>query len=200
MYALIRTIHLYSGLVLAVGMFMYAFTGLVMTNQSWFSGGKDETTTHELRSEVALRMAPGMSKEQAGAWRQELAEELELWGRPGNHHVNDEGEWVFEYGRPGTNEKLTVRPGKPEVTVTLKTAGFAGTMNRLHHFHGYSGGGRFFFWGLFVDLASLAMILFPLTGILLWYRLKKDRRLGWAILGGSSAYVVGSMLYLVLGR
>lgn len=199
MYALIRTIHLFTGLILAMGLFMYAFTGLVMTNQDWFPDSK-ETTTHELRSEVAARMAPGLSKQQAEPWQQQLAAELDLWGRPGKRWHNDDGEWTFEYGRPGTNEKLKVRPGDANVTVTLETAGFTGTMNRLHHLHGYAGGGRFFLWGLLVDLASLALILFPVTGILLWYKLKKDRRLGWVILGGSSAYVVASMLHLILGR
>ena len=69
-------------------------------------------------------------------------------------------------------------------------------MNRLHHFHGYGDSGRFWLWGLFVDIA--AVIFFAASGIYLWYVLKKDRRLGWIILGYSTAYALGSILFLIL--
>ena len=200
MYRLVRTVHLYSGLVLAAGLFMYAFTGFVMSHQSWFPGGKSHKTTQDLTSVTALTMAPGLSPEQAATWQERLGDELGLHGRPGNRQRDEDGSWIFEFNGPGTNEKLRLRPGHREVTLTVEAAGFAGIMNRLHHFHGYDGGGRFFVWGLFVDLASLAMILFPLTGIYLWFTLKQDRRLGWIILGASTLYGVGSILYLVLGR
>jgi len=41
------------------------------------------------------------------------------------------------------------------------------------------------------------MIFFAASGIYLWYVLKKDRRLGWIILGGSTAYALGSILFLL---
>jgi hypothetical protein len=203
MYLLIRKIHLFSGLVLAAGLFMYGFTGFVISHQDWFPGAESEKSTREVSSEVALSMPlDGLPKGPAH-WQQQLAAELALRGRPGKHHRSEDGGnviWHFEYARPGTVEKLDVRPGNDRVKLTLEAAGFAGTMNRLHHFHGYAGGPRFFVWGLFVDLASLAMILFPLSGIYLWYKIKKDHRLGWAVLGGSMAYGIGSIAFLVLGR
>ena len=199
MYILIRTVHLFSGLILAAGLFMYGFTGFVISHQDWFPGGKSDKTTHKLSSEVAARMPAELSSEQGKDWQRQLAGELALRGRPGNRWADD-GTWIFEYGRPGTNEKLRVRPGSAAVTLTVQSAGFAGIMNRLHHFHGYGGAPRYFLWGLFVDLASLAMIFFPLTGIYLWYQLKKDHRLGWLILGASTAYGAGSVLYMIFGR
>jgi hypothetical protein len=42
------------------------------------------------------------------------------------------------------------------------------------------------------------MIVFPLSGIYMWFVLKKDRRLGWFVLGGSTAYVVGSIAFLLM--
>ncbi|MFP6589071.1 MAG: PepSY-associated TM helix domain-containing protein [Candidatus Latescibacterota bacterium] len=201
MYVLVRTVHLFSGLVLAGGLFMYAATGFIMAHQDWFPGGESEKTTEQLTSEIAVRMGGGeLPQEQADHWQRQLTGELGLHGRPGNRWRSDDGSWTFEYSRPGTNEKLRVRPGDRSVTLTVEAAGFAGIMNRLHHLRGYAGGPRFFLWGLFVDLTSLAMIFFPLTGIYLWYTLKKDHRLGWIVLGSSTAYGVGSILYLVLGR
>ena len=201
MYLLVRTVHLFSGLVLAGGLLMYAATGFVMAHQDWFPGGESEKTTERLTSEVAVRMGEGeLGQEQAAHWQRQLAGELGLHGRPGNRWRSDDGSWTFEYSRPGTNEKLRVSPGDRSITLIVEAAGFAGIMNRLHHLRGYAGGPRFVLWGLFVDLASLAMIFFPLTGIYLWYTLKKDHRFGWLVLGSSTAYGVGSILYLVLGR
>ncbi|MDA0334523.1 MAG: PepSY-associated TM helix domain-containing protein [bacterium] len=199
MYILIRIVHLCTGLILAAGLLMYGVSGLVMTNGDWFPRGKSETTTRELSSVVAARMAPEMTPDEAGTWQPQLADELGLRGRPGKMQQKDNGDWTFDWSRPGTNDQLLVHPGDAAVTLTTATANATGTLNRLHHFHGYAGGPRYFVWGLFVDLASLAMILFPLTGICLWYRLKKDHRAGWLVLGGSTAYGVGSLLYLISG-
>ena len=53
------------------------------------------------------------------------------------------------------------------------------TLVGFHRLHGYGGGWLYDIWVVFYDLASLALILFTLTGIYLWYRLTKHRLLGW---------------------
>ena len=69
MYVLVRTVHLFSGLVLAGGLFMYAATGFIMAHQDWFPGGESEKTTEQLTSEVAVRMGGGeLPQEQADHW------------------------------------------------------------------------------------------------------------------------------------
>jgi len=96
MYLLIRTVHLFSGLVLAGGLLMYAVTGFVMAHQDWFPGGESEKTTHQLTSEVAVRMGEGeLGQEQAAHWQRQLAGELGLHGRPGNRWRSDDGAWTF---------------------------------------------------------------------------------------------------------
>ena len=71
-------------------------------------------------------------------------------------------------------------------------------MNQLHQLHGNEGWSRFWLWGLIVDVVSVSMILFALSGVYMWYVLKKDRRLGWIVLGARTLYVVGLVIFLVL--
>ena len=76
MYVLVRTVHLFSGLVLAGGLFMYAATGFIMAHQDWFPGGESEKTTEQLTSEVAVRMGGGeLPQEQADHWQRHLTGE-----------------------------------------------------------------------------------------------------------------------------
>lgn len=199
MYGLVRTVHLYAGLVLAAGLLMYGVTGFVIAHGDWFPGGEPVLTERRLTSDVAVRMNDEHDAESAIPWQLAAADELGLRGRPGKRQPHDDGSWTFEYGRPGTVERLRLHPGSAEVALVEESTNLARLLNRLHHFHGYAGGGRFFLWGLFVDLASLAMILFPLTGIYLWWTLKRDHRLGALILGGSTAYTVGSLCWLLWG-
>ncbi len=200
MYSIIRTIHLFTGLGLAALIFMYAFSGFVILHQDWFPGAQSEKTTTHPTSSVALETTSPVTQDNADAWGRELADELNLRGRLDKQRRTDEGSWVFDFGRPGTYETLTATPGMGETTLTIEEGGFARIMNRLHHFHGFAGGLRFFLWGLFVDLVGLAMIVFPLSGIYMWWVLKKDRRLGWFVLGGSTAYVIGSITFLLILR
>ena len=198
MYRLIRTIHLFTGLGLAALIFMYAFSGFVILHHDWFPGSDSEKTTSVVTSVVAGQTTTPVTQDNADVWARELARELGLHGRLSKRHRSEDGLWTFDFGRPGSYEKLNVRPGDEQVTLTVEAGGFARILDRLHPFHGFSGGLRFLMWGILVDLASLAMIMFPLSGIYMWYVLKKDRRLGWLVLGGSTAYVVGSITFLLM--
>ena len=197
MYRLIRTIHLYAGLVLCLATAMYAFSGFVILHGDWFED-------REAERKIAIKgygQAPpeeGYTKEQAVALAAELVELHGLRGRPKTPQQWKDGTWFFAYQRPGVVEEMKILR-QHRVEILIKEAGFAGFMNRLHHFHGYGGGRRFWLWGLLVDVTSAAMILFAASGVYMWYVLKKDRRLGWVILGGSTAYALGSILFLVYG-
>ncbi|MGY8827785.1 MAG: PepSY-associated TM helix domain-containing protein [Candidatus Latescibacterota bacterium] len=195
MYRLIRTIHLYTGLALFFAIALYALSGFVILHGDWFPQGEDKREI-TLSGYGDAHPADGYSAEQAQTIADALAHEHSLRGRPDKAQHWDNGTWFFSYQRPGTVEEIRIKTDHT-THIIIKKAAFAGFMNRLHHFHGYGDDGRFWLWGLFVDIASAAMIFFAASGIYLWYVLKKDRRLGWIILGGSTAYALGSILFLL---
>jgi hypothetical protein len=48
-----------------------------------------------------------------------------------------------------------------------------------------------------IDLLSLALLGFVLSGVWLWWISKRDHRLGFLLLGGSSLYTFGSIAWLL---
>ena len=55
-------------------------------------------------------------------------------------------------------------------------------------------------WGLGVDLLGVGFVGFAVTGPLLFWSLKRDRRLGLAVLAASSLYMLASLAWLELAR
>ena len=47
---------------------------------------------------------------------------------------------------------------------------------------------------------NVALLLFALTGVLLFLELKRDRRLGWLALGAGTLYTLASFVYLAVSR
>ena len=73
-------------------------------------------------------------------------------------------------------------------------------LNRMHHLHGFDGGGIYQIWGAMFDLVCAAMILFSISGVYLWYKHTKRRALGWSVLALGISYTVATAIYCVCRR
>jgi hypothetical protein len=71
---------------------------------------------------------------------------------------------------------------------------------RLHHLSGFEGGKIYEIWGVMLDLVCVAMIVFALSGIYLWYKLTKRHLLGWLVLSASVCYTAATAIYCVCAR
>lgn len=72
----------------------------------------------------------------------------------------------------------------------------------LHTQHVYPGAvSSRWLWAMVVDLMGTAMILWALTGLIMWWQLKRLRRIGGAVLvvGGSSIIALAISLFAALG-
>jgi len=197
-YRLLRTIHLCCALALGA---LYALTGFLMVNRSWFPDASDETireVTLEKAHVATLRTRPSRQELEDLAIR--IHEHLVLRGRPGRElpERGVGGTWIFRFERPGTLERVAVRPGRTEAVLTIRRHGLVTTLAGFHHVSGFGGGARYSLWAFCVDAVGLAILLFAASGICLWYRLERDHRLGWLALGSGAGYVVGLLLFLLL--
>ena len=190
MYDVFRKIHLYSGLTLLAFVVMYFVTGYVLIHGDYFPRGEPAVTTRE----EALSSAPGASPEEFSAL---LQRQFDLPGKRQPPQRKKDGSWRFEYFRPGLLHEATVGPAGDRVTIKRSDFGAAQTLVGFHRLHGYGGGWVYDLWMVVFDLASFSMILFAVTGIYLWYKLTKRHALGWAMLGTSFAFAIGTVLYLV---
>ena len=74
-----------------------------------------------------------------------------------------------------------------------------GLLNALHHVAGFSRGDALEkTWAAFAGLISVGLILLALTGIYLWSKLYKERRVGVILLAVSLCYSLALAIYLRL--
>jgi|GEM_PF-660638 hypothetical protein len=202
MYTLIRKIHLYTALALTLFVVMYALTGFVIYRPSWFPNNRVETTRSESLEwerpdfgqgdrEIFKVMVP-----QAEAFR----EAFHISARYGFTRTEKDGGYTLVYRKPGVEERITAYADRDSIAVLTIQNGGAWTWNRMHQMHLFKGGPLYFLWGVLLDIVSISLILFALTGVWMWYTLKaKQRRLGWILLAGSTTYTVGSLIFLLVG-
>ena len=190
MYDLVRKIHLYAGFTLLAFVVMYFVSGYVLIHSDFFPRGAPTVTTRE----QTLPTAPGATPEEYSAL---LQRQLGLPGKRQPPQRKKDGSWRFEYFRPGVTHEALVTPAGDRVLITSSHYGAAQTLVGFHRLHGYGGGWLYDLWMIMYDLASLSMILFAATGVYLWYKLTRRRALGWALLGASFAFAVGTILYFV---
>lgn len=198
-YTLLRRLHLYSALFLGMFLLMYAFTGFVIF-AGWFPDNEEVTTVTGTGDFTPPENADWEATKNAGAKvAPEYRRRYAITGRYETFTRHDDGRFDLVFRRPGDETRVRFFPNSDSLTVIQRKYGFAYLMNRLHSFRWYEGGILFQLWALLLDLAAVAMILFALSGILLWYTLKaRNRRLGWFILCSGGAYTVGSIVYLMV--
>jgi len=198
-YTLIRKIHLYSALFLGTFLLMYAGSAFVIFLPDWFPDNP-VTTVVEGEGPFAVPESTnwGVNKEAGGKVEAQYRRQYRIRGRYETFTRHDDGRFDLIYRRPGAEIRLRFFPDSDSLNVITKEYGFAHLMNRLHNFRWYEGGLPYQIWALFLDLAALAMILFAISGILLWHTLKaRNRTMGWIVLGSGAAYTLGSIIFLM---
>jgi uncharacterized protein len=197
MYTLIRKIHLYTGVILLVFVIMYFFTGIVMQHGEWFGKVDQKDRSIKTVEEHTLNYTGDRSPEVMQAY---LQEQFNLRGKPNPPKVEADGSTRYAFLRPGFNANALVNAAGDHVTVTRVEHRFHNLMHGLHRTVGYNGGWLYWIWALMMDLTSIAMILFAITGIYMWYKLTRGNWLGWACLIVSFGYALSVILYLGLAK
>lgn len=191
LHPLIREIHLLSGLFLAGVILFYTISGAMIAYAPWLPGAGVTTTTERVPLPVGASESPE-------ALRTFVEQALEPRGRVVGPERTPAGGLLLRYTRPGGSMEVTTTPGQSELVVVTTRHGVIRTLRGLHVLTGYAGGGAFVAWSLLLDFTAIAVIGFALSGIYLWYKLSRRRRLGWLMLGGSWLYTLGLIAYLLL--
>lgn len=194
MYSRLRQIHLYSSFILMAFVVMYFVTGYVLTRGNLF-GKASETTSTRTAAVDASKLSASPNEP---AFSAALQTQLAIHGQrsEGKHLKN--GSWQFKYFRPGVLTEVNLAADLKSASVKEQRLGWQRIMIGFHRLHGYGGGTLYNLWAFFYDLASAAMIVFAITGVLLWYRMVKNHKPGFILLAGSLAFTVATIAYLKL--
>ena len=192
MYQIIRRIHLYTAFFLLSLVLMYFVTGYLMIHEGLLANRDPEKKTRAAHLKYKGEKTPE-------AYAGYLEENFGLEGKRQPPQKQEDGSWRFEYFRPGTSYVAVISAAGDSVRITETTEHLRRTLIGFHRLHGYGGGFLYDIWAVLYDLASIALILFTLSGIYLWYKLTQHHLLGWLLLVLSlclTGFTIGYLLTL----
>lgn len=180
-------------MVFGISTLLFNHPGLI----DWKGGTEKESRVVE---SVTVPEAEGLELGRAIAGQLGLSGEIDwVAAQPKENRA------VLMLSRPGwyVEVKIDTLEGRAEVSESRK-----GFLDRLLYLHKRPGPhvanlrGNWWFvkaWAVVADSSVVAMLLLPVTGLILWVRIKRERRFGVAMLiaGASSAAFV---LFNVVGR
>ena len=193
MYHFILRIHLFTAFVLLVFVIMYFATGYMMIHDHWFGKAKPSTA---VRTE-SIDPPAGATDETVSRY---LQDRFDLRGKRNPVTRKSDGSRQFNFFRPGTTFETVVSPDGRSVTITQKEFGGVALASSLHRLRGYGGGGIYELWVVLYDLASVSLIVFALSGILLWYQSTTRHLAGWICLGLGVGFTTAMILQLLLRK
>lgn len=173
----LRRIHFISSVFIVCFALLFLFTGFVMTQGKLFPQGDPvkhrETHSLSVLTDTANHLA----------LLQEIKTTYGLEGRVGKFERNHKNEITSLYARPGLQSRIRVSNNCDSIYIErISQQTFGRVAARLHHIHGFHGGGLYVIWGLMFDLTAASFLLFSITGILIWIKLRKTLRFGWFII------------------
>jgi len=194
-HQLIRRLHLVSAFVLLAFVVMYFVTGFVLTHGGLLGEATEQVVRRTEPFPEGLSRRPGDA-----AFASSLGTTLGLRGKPSKVEHRKDGTWRVSYFHPGHLTEVTLPADRGPMTVVEKRFGWQRVLIGLHRLHGYGGAAVYDVWALMLDLASASMILFAITGVLLWHRLSGDHRPGWIVLAAGFLLTASTVTYLILRR
>lgn len=188
-YFIIKKIHLYASLSTVALLLMYIVTSYMMIYHDYFKV-ENKKITH------SVEVTPKEISE--NNWSLFLKNHS-IKGRFRREWVKDSGDMVKEYENVGNYYKITVFKNKNEVEIVSTQLNLSGKINGLHRMRGYGGPMQYNIYAVMLDLIGIALILFAITGVILWLKLLKHNKLAWTMFILGFIYVSAIVSYLVLG-
>jgi hypothetical protein len=184
-----RRVHLYLGLSLMPWLLMYGASSFIVIHQSWFRTDKQPAREPLFERDYNR---PLNANEDLRTTAQAILKDCNLEGafwadkpNPDTLHIDRFSFW-----------------GSTSLTYSIKTQKLKADHQRMRlnqaiirmHFRGGYLQPTFWdkFWGLLVDLACAAIILWVVSGLIMWWRLRPFR------LWGGLAVGAGALSFLVL--
>jgi hypothetical protein len=171
-YLVIKQIHLYASLLTVAFLIMYIATSYMMIYHDWFQVEKlNESTTSMLVTPEEI------NDEHWDAF----VKKHQIGGRLIRENFNDSGDLIRTYSSADGNSKITIFKDKNEVEIQTTKLNLSGRIIGLHRMRGYGGSFVYNFYAVMLDIVGISLILFAITGVILWLKLLKFNKLAWGI-------------------
>jgi len=188
-YYIFRKTHLYASLSIVVLLLMYVVSSYLMIHYEWFQ-------TYDQQEEILeIEVEPGEIS--VDNWDQFLAKN-HVSGRLTKENINSSGDVVREYSNASAHYKVTVIEDQDLVEIKARKMNTAGTIVGFHRIRGFGGPLQYNLYAIMLDLVGISLILFAITGMILWLKLLKNNIFAWVVLISGFIYVGAIVTYLLV--
>lgn len=174
MSKLIRRVHLYLALFLSPWLAVYALSTMVMNHRT----PRQSPPAWQPEREVTLRNGPPASATNTEMARRILSE----LGMDGAFQVNQrraDGVLIVTRQYTFNNRRVTYTIADQKAVVERQNFRLSFWLEKMHRRRGFQHDSWVDdLWAASVDLVIIAMVLWILTGLWMWWELKKTRLLG----------------------
>lgn len=187
-YHLMRQIHLYSTLITAAFLLMYIVSSFIFMNHDVFHVEVDQ------KSETAVKLSEEEISEKG--WKKFLSVNS-IKGRLSRERETKEGELIREYSSASMRTKITINSNNSEAKIVKSKLNIPGQVTGVHRIRGYGGSFLYNLYAFLLDIVGISLILFTITGVILWLKLLQFNKVAWVILGLGFIYVSAVIAYLL---
>ena len=181
MYRTIRSIHLCAGLFSLIFLVVYAVSAVQMTHP-WFR-------VQARTSERAVVLPANLTDAREAA--RALAASHGIWGELTGIRSNPSG-LSFRILRPGMVWQADYTASSGTTRLRTTDSGVSGALNRIHQMRGiWHSWMAYNIWAALLALVGLAILTLGASGLYLWWKTHKDRRLTGVLLASSVAIIGG---------
>lgn len=175
-YRLFKKIHLYASMILFVQLLMYVVTGFILSNHNIFPHGEVErTSTH-----LPFAKPDNVSFEELNKY---VKSTYQINGRASEAKQRNDGRWEVWISRPGLFHHIIFNENMDTISIYQNRQMTLGRVaSRLHFMRHYEGGWKYVIWAILYDLSAIALIVFSITGVYMWWRLRKKYKAGYYFL------------------
>jgi hypothetical protein len=175
---------MYLALSLMLWVVVYATSTLLMNHRGLFAARADRG--FEMITDRPYHPSLPTDRE-AHAWARGILNDLDLEGRYAVEWREGGRALVIHREIPGRERRITYRPAESRLTVEAAPFRVRGFLNGLHTLHGFGTASlAATAWAVLVDVVSAAMIVWALSGIYLWWEMRRTRLWGGATLAAGA--------------
>jgi hypothetical protein len=188
MYQLFRNIHLILGLFSSVFLLAYGLSAAQMAYPIY------RPRMHETKSELTIPAEVELAPRPFAKW---LMDHHDMRGDLQSVETSSTSITVSIL-RPATQHRATVDLSSRRAEIVTGRSNVIGMLNRLHHtgglWHEYWPINA---WGWFVAVVSIFLLIIPATGVYMWFKRHRERKLGTILF---AAGLLWGLTLLVLVR
>ena len=188
-YHITKKIHLYASLSIVVLLVMYVLSSYFMIHYDFFK------TYDWEESEIEMTIEPPQISTEA---LPNILSKNGISGKLIDEKLQSSGDWTRKYSRAGQEHVLAYQADQSTLTITTRQAKLPGFIVGLHRIRGFAGPWQYMVYAVLLDIVGISLIIFAITGAILWMKLLKNDTIAWVVFGAGLLYVTAIISYLMV--